>query len=602
MYTLTALILDVIKEHTTIAEEKIIKFIYRAFFDKDDKVIECGSVEILYSDYVNLINKTLDLIELFIKYKSPKVRSQALLDSDPLPSFSNDPYTNDPSLNQEILSLGNDIYDIILSEDVKVLIQKTTPEYIILRSSDYVIPWELMHDGEKFLWETMAFGRVPSLTVKEKIITPSLMLQIEEPNFVLIANPTSDLPHSEKEITQLYNFLKSSFDPKKILVVKGKRASKQMFLYDILRNPNYTIIHFSGHGDIENNKGYFLFADGKVFSFHARFLKGHPLIFANACKSAGASYRNMRRYDMSQFVSNMALEFTKNGAFGFIGNIWPVNDYNAATFAITFYKNFLRGDPIGKAIINAKKELKKQETIPDWLGFILYGDPRRRLSIISGGLIASDKSSMAKELMNMYGSKSLFLLENSFVIDIYNLNGDTKLILKNELYNPTDKPKYTHQVAIYSDYPMTKETEKNFSVHATCNGKKMNIELTMFTPSYQKIMFYFPKPLQKGETIAYTATINVPHMYNTHQPSEYWAWPIDYPVYILSKTIKAPKGLKITSCEIINEKTGEILSAEKCKIEVDRDGRYVVSWKKIKPIHGITYRIQWGWLHIDKDN
>jgi CHAT domain-containing protein len=60
--------------------------------------------------------------------------------------------------------------------------------------------------------------------------------------------------------------------------------------------------------------------------------------------------------------------------------MWPVYDQPAADFAIEFYRQVLRGEMIGQALLQARKKVKAEHPASiTWASFILYGDPIFRL-------------------------------------------------------------------------------------------------------------------------------------------------------------------------------------------------------------------------------
>lgn len=92
-----------------------------------------------------------------------------------------------------------------------------------------------------------------------------------------------------------------------------------------------------------------------------------PLIFINACRSAGVSaeYTHMMGW---------ASQFMAAGAGAFIGTLWPVRSSQASLFAEAFYAALTAGENLGRASLTAR-QATKDDADPTWLAYTAYGDP-----------------------------------------------------------------------------------------------------------------------------------------------------------------------------------------------------------------------------------
>jgi CHAT domain-containing protein len=70
--------------------------------------------------------------------------------------------------------------------------------------------------------------------------------------------------------------------------------------------------------------------------------------------------------------------FLRSGVTAFLGTYWPVGDYSARTFSSTFYQSITRGESVGAALTQARKQI--DNTI-DWANYIYYGSPEFRLKL-----------------------------------------------------------------------------------------------------------------------------------------------------------------------------------------------------------------------------
>jgi CHAT domain-containing protein len=92
-----------------------------------------------------------------------------------------------------------------------------------------------------------------------------------------------------------------------------------------------------------------------------------PLIFLNACRSAGAApeYTQMMGW---------AGQFTAAGAGAFVGTLWPVSSSRASAFAEVFYADLVAGNTLGAACLHARQATEDSGD-PTWLAYTTYGDP-----------------------------------------------------------------------------------------------------------------------------------------------------------------------------------------------------------------------------------
>jgi CHAT domain-containing protein len=94
-----------------------------------------------------------------------------------------------------------------------------------------------------------------------------------------------------------------------------------------------------------------------------------PLVFLNACRSAGVSPEYSR-------MIGWAEQFMGAGAGAFVGTLWPVRSETASSFAELFYENLRAGDTLGIATQKARLSASKLGRMdPTWLAYSVYGDP-----------------------------------------------------------------------------------------------------------------------------------------------------------------------------------------------------------------------------------
>jgi hypothetical protein len=95
-----------------------------------------------------------------------------------------------------------------------------------------------------------------------------------------------------------------------------------------------------------------------------------PLVFLNACSAAVI--------DPSK-PSSLVKNLLREKYLGFIGTETDVPDVLASEFAQTFYRHWLGGVPLGRAIFNARQELLWQRN-PLGLLYTFYANPNLRVT------------------------------------------------------------------------------------------------------------------------------------------------------------------------------------------------------------------------------
>jgi hypothetical protein len=93
-----------------------------------------------------------------------------------------------------------------------------------------------------------------------------------------------------------------------------------------------------------------------------------PLVFVNACRSAGAIYEYTR-------LTSWASQFMRAGAGAFLGTLWAVPSAPARHFAEAFYDACLyQQQRLGEAVHTARIAIRDTAD-PTWLAYTVYGDP-----------------------------------------------------------------------------------------------------------------------------------------------------------------------------------------------------------------------------------
>jgi hypothetical protein len=147
-------------------------------------------------------------------------------------------------------------------------------------------------------------------------------------------------------------------------------------LLDLLDTGSTGLLHFACHNTFELGAGgsSITMTDGPFLPLLLNSAAGRrclaarsPLVFINACRSAGASA------ELTQMMS-WASQFMAAGAGAFLGTLWPVRSSRASLFAEAFYTALMSSEDLGQAMLTARRATR-DDADPTWLAYTCYGDP-----------------------------------------------------------------------------------------------------------------------------------------------------------------------------------------------------------------------------------
>lgn len=280
------------------------------------------------------------------------------------------PYSG-AAAREALKEIGVNLWNRAVPDAVKAQFWELLPHITSLSivSRDDVIPWELLyplsigHD-EGFLVERLQLTRHVIGRWLTGVITAS-------PARFTISRPPP--PLALEEIQHINRLLDSG---------EGPIYNRFVELKSWIESGDAGLIHFAAHNQFgaDADGAWLKMADGV---FRPRMLataaatqsleSRHPLVFINACRSAGAHYEY--GHPMS-----WASEFMKAGAGAFIGTLWAVPDHRARSFAEAFYEAAItRAQPLGQAVSIARSAIKNDHD-PSWLSYTVYGDPGAKLA------------------------------------------------------------------------------------------------------------------------------------------------------------------------------------------------------------------------------
>jgi class 3 adenylate cyclase/tetratricopeptide (TPR) repeat protein len=275
--------------------------------------------------------------------------------------------------------IGQIIYDDIFSISIKEKLKNTQAEYLCLNLDERLvhIPWELLHNGDQFLCQRFAMGRI--VKTRQSLLG-SWNRELGRPlNVLLLADPTGDLKGAYAEGIQIRDYLDHFVDYFNVAFRSDHVRA------DSLRQKmrNFDIVHFAGHADYHpenpDESGWRLSEinlKAKDILKMAGTSAMPALIFSNSCQSARTEEWALAN-DFQDDIFGLANAFLLSGVKHYVGTFWEIIDEPSQRFALEFYKALVAGNAIGESVRQARKSLVKEygeETIV-WASYLLYGDP-----------------------------------------------------------------------------------------------------------------------------------------------------------------------------------------------------------------------------------
>ncbi|MET9965210.1 CHAT domain-containing protein [Streptomyces sp. NPDC006356] len=244
------------------------------------------------------------------------------------------------------------------------------------------VPWELLYprdrdqEGDGFLAEW--------LPVVRRVFGQDRVRELPL-NRVAFVVPPGSPPEADREVAALRTRLGNA-------VVDFGTLTHRSVVSDLIDEGAAGLLHFACHNVFTGVGSRVTMADGAfdpldlAYAAQSGSLRTtHPLVFFNACRSAG---------EIGWFATSLgwAPQFLRAGAGAFIGTLWPVRSESALTFADTFYNHLVtQGQTLGQASLQARQAIRDQGGDPTWLAYVVYGSPAARAAIPEGRSSSSGK-------------------------------------------------------------------------------------------------------------------------------------------------------------------------------------------------------------------
>jgi len=286
---------------------------------------------------------------------------------------------------EEARAAGGDLMQHLVPMEIRAMFPQDG-EALLLSTNRHAIPWELLWDGN-FLGVRFAMGR--QLITRDKIRQPGVRLSMlrqlvtvdeigkQEPdgkarrkNCLFLTNPTEDLPESRKEAKQLMEYFRNHGIACTLIAGEQITAAE---IYSYLRS-KFDIVHYSGHIDIDDEKGAYLRLAKKDRFYLSTALTlddfGRPFVFLNGC--GGGPVRGGGVKIVRPLIAA--------GCGPILCATMPITDRGSRLFSEQLIANVLRGMSYGKATMEARKRFHHDSSGgTDWMRFAYYGNPLERM-------------------------------------------------------------------------------------------------------------------------------------------------------------------------------------------------------------------------------
>ncbi len=249
---------------------------------------------------------------------------------------------------------------------------------LLVSTSLYGMPWELLHDDEEFWGLRYALGK--RLVMDRPLPAGgSAHLRSRPRALVVGSDPRGDLPFVGHEVEAICETLEPFAD---VDCVTGPLATFETITAQL--SEGFDLIHYCGHVVTGAGGGpALLLAEERLLPAAAieANVRGRPLVFLNGCASArGETHHPAGTWEAT--ASGVAYGFLFGGAVGVVGTLSDVGDRHAAALAEEFYRRALAKVPVGEALRAARAHCRadpESTGSPTWLSFVLYGNPAQAL-------------------------------------------------------------------------------------------------------------------------------------------------------------------------------------------------------------------------------
>ncbi|MBD2205555.1 protein kinase [Calothrix sp. FACHB-1219] len=265
-----------------------------------------------------------------------------------------------------LVSLGQYLFGHIfpteLQTDFRSLIpQNSTFTLLILADQEAWIPWELLHDGQKFLGDRFIIGR----WIQELNDTRPYEFPVGAVNVAHYANV--EQPQLWSTLLEAPGAPPPQPLPAGVLhdsteAIRGLHLIRYSQSSDAdLRNAPVTLDNINNTEDIEL----------QMRPAKLNLRRNRPFVTL--------SYVKTDAIELTALENTWASAFIRAGCSGFTGSLWAVESSVEAAFISGFYNRLWAGASLGEAFYTSRQLARAAAPDSlDWLAYVLFGDPMAR--------------------------------------------------------------------------------------------------------------------------------------------------------------------------------------------------------------------------------
>ncbi len=238
--------------------------------------------------------------------------------------------------------------------------QSRIGQLTILADND-AFPWELLYPKDQANDAGFLVAQHFPVTRRVHGLARRRLLRRKPARFVLPGNAPE---RAEDEVRVL----------RQLLQAPEPSISTLQELQELIDDGAFGVLHFACHAGFDrNDRGPRIHLD---LPFLPRELVDAgrtwqaPLIFLNACRSAGPRYQCIG-------IDSFAEMFLQANAGAFIGSLWEIRDDTAQGFATQLYTSLLGGQELGAAVTELRRNASEGD--PTWLAYAVYGHPQAKM-------------------------------------------------------------------------------------------------------------------------------------------------------------------------------------------------------------------------------
>ncbi|MBD2205557.1 hypothetical protein H6G33_24760 [Calothrix sp. FACHB-1219] len=268
-----------------------------------------------------------------------------------------------------LVSLGRYLFQSLLPEELqntfRTIASFNQPfTLLILADQDAWFPWELLHDGQKFLGDRFIIGRWLWELEKSRpyefpvgAVNVAHYASVEQPELWAELLQSSGAPPPISMQAGIFNDI-SLFES-----IRGLHLIRYGQSVDTT-NRQDAPVRVNSSSDIQD-------IEREMQPAKLSLRRNHPLV--------SLSYLNAGQPELTALEQTWASTFIRAGCSAFVGSLWAVQPNVEAAFVSAFYNSIWAGQTLSVAFQTARRLAKT--VVPeslDWLAYVLFGDPMAR--------------------------------------------------------------------------------------------------------------------------------------------------------------------------------------------------------------------------------